>query len=76
LSPLQLVRAWPTTCNEECTSTVNSGRIYLSSGMFLAHRRMILIEETAIEATTLARRTVELAEDKLASDIVMLNLHN
>ena len=37
---------------------------------------MILIEETAIEATTLARRTVELAEDKLASDIVMLNLHN
>src|SRR6478672_8783534 len=37
---------------------------------------MILIEETAIEATTLARRTVELAEDKLASDIVMLDLHN
>jgi ribosome-associated protein len=37
---------------------------------------MILIEETTIEATTLARRTVELAEDKLASDIVMLNLHN
>ena len=44
--------------------------------MFLANRRTILIEETAIEATTLARRTVELAEDKLASDIVMLNLHN
>ena len=36
----------------------------------------MLIEETTIEATTLARRTVELAEDKLASDIVMLNLHN
>jgi ribosome-associated protein len=44
--------------------------------MFLANRRTILIEETAIEATTLARRTVELAEDRLASDIVMLNLHN
>jgi ribosome-associated protein len=30
--------------------------------------------ETAIEATTLARRAVELAEDKQASDIVMLDL--
>jgi ribosome-associated protein len=30
--------------------------------------------ETTIEATTLARRAVELAEDKQASDIVMLDL--
>jgi ribosome-associated protein len=44
--------------------------------MVLTYRRTILIDETAIEATTLARRTVELAEDRLASDIVMLNLHN
>jgi ribosome-associated protein len=33
-----------------------------------------LIGEIAIEATTLARRAVELAEDKQASDIVMLDL--
>jgi ribosome-associated protein len=33
-----------------------------------------LIGETTIEATTLARRAVEIAEDKLASDIVMLDL--
>ena len=44
--------------------------------MYLAYRRTILIEETTIEATALARRAVELAEGKLASDIVMLNLHN
>ena len=35
---------------------------------------MTLIGETTIEATTLARRAVEIAEDKLASDIVMLDL--
>ena len=35
---------------------------------------MTLIGETIIEATTLARRAVEIAEDKLASDIVMLDL--
>jgi ribosome-associated protein len=33
-----------------------------------------LIEEQAIEAAALARRAVELAEDKQASDIVMLDL--
>lgn len=44
--------------------------------MYLAYRRTILIEETTLESTALARRAVELAEDKLASDIVMLNLHN
>jgi ribosome silencing factor RsfS/YbeB/iojap len=35
---------------------------------------MTLIGETIIEATALARRAVEIAEDKLASDIVMLDL--
>jgi ribosome-associated protein len=33
-----------------------------------------LIGETAIDATTLARRAVDLAEDKQASEIVMLDL--
>jgi ribosome-associated protein len=33
-----------------------------------------LIGETTIDATTLARRAVELAEDKQASEIVMLDL--
>jgi len=33
-----------------------------------------LIDDTTAEATALARRTVELAEDKQASDIVMLDL--
>ena len=36
--------------------------------------RTILLGETIIEASTLARRAVEIAEDKLASDIVMLDL--
>jgi ribosome-associated protein len=39
-------------------------------------RRMTLIGENTIEASTLARRAVEIAEDKQASDIVMLDLHN
>jgi ribosome-associated protein len=36
--------------------------------------RIQAIGERTIEATTLARRVVELAEDKQASDIVMLDL--
>jgi ribosome-associated protein len=39
-----------------------------------ATRRRTLIGQTAIDAATLARRAVELAEDKQASDIVMLDL--
>jgi ribosome-associated protein len=35
---------------------------------------MTLIGETAIESATLARRAVEIAEDKQASDITMLDL--
>lgn len=37
-------------------------------------RRETLIEETLTDAVTLARRVVEIAEDKQASDIVMLDL--
>jgi ribosome-associated protein len=39
-------------------------------------RRTTLIGENSIEASTLARRAVEIAEDRQASDIVMLDLHN
>lgn len=42
--------------------------------MDLASRRHLLIDEQALEAAALARRAVELAEDKQASDIVMLDL--
>ncbi len=35
-----------------------------------------LVEETIIDAGALARRVVELAEDKQASDIVMLDLRD
>ena len=48
------------------TLRVYSGRI--------TRKETTLLGETAIEATTLARRAVELAEDKQASDIVMLDL--
>lgn len=40
----------------------------------MAPRRHPLIDEQALEAAALARRAVELAEDKQASDIVMLDL--
>jgi ribosome-associated protein len=51
---------------KQFTCCVNSGRIRL--------RGDNLIGETTIDSTTLARRAVELAEDKQASDIVMLDL--
>jgi ribosome-associated protein len=57
-------------CNNLFTWRVNSGRITTGS----KRKEKTLIGETAIEATTLARRVVELAEDKQASDIVMLDL--
>src|SRR5919109_3463525 len=51
--------------------------MYLHSASILvesAQKETALIGETTIESSTLARRAVELAEDKQASDIVMLDL--